>query len=156
MIATIEIERKNLSYTYDADGYMLTYKGRPIGGAGVKLPREKPLHWKHARANRHDNQQSAEREIAALIAGNGQGRFLEVITRIDAEQSYETEQEVCCHRVAIRYWGFTAKLTRDLRRDLTREGRQRAKHLIGQGYRSGDLNCLCGDEEIRGWWEIIT
>lgn len=156
MTATVEIERKNLSYTYNADGYTLTYKGRPIGGAGVQLPREKKLHWRHARANREQFQGDAEREIRLLLAGKGQSRFIEAIARIDAEQSYETESEVCCHRVAIRYWGFTSELTDELEAELTEHGEERAKFCIIDGCRSGDLNCLHGEEEIRGWWEIVT
>ena len=78
------------------------------------------------------------------------------MTTATATKSFETTVEVCCHRVAIRYWGFDAKLTADLKRDLTREGRQRAKRCIIDGCHSGDLNCLYGNEEIRGWWEIVT
>ena len=81
-----------------------------------------------------------------------------VKTADKATKSYETTVEVCCHRVALRYWGFDHKLTKDLKRTLMREGRSRAKHCIVEGYREGQLNCYYVDgkkeEEIRGWWEI--
>lgn len=31
-------------FTYDANGYSVSYKGTFLGGAGVKLPRAKKLH----------------------------------------------------------------------------------------------------------------
>jgi hypothetical protein len=79
-------------------------------------------------------------------------------TEVRARGTFETTVEICCHRVAIRYWGFDHKLTRDLKRTLVRHGIYRAKRCIIDGCRSGDLNCYYHDdateEEIRGWWEI--
>ena len=71
------------TYTADANGYMLFYKGQPLGGVGVKLPRSKPLHWKHARANAKENNEQAKREIAELESGAGQSRYRNVINGID-------------------------------------------------------------------------
>jgi hypothetical protein len=76
-------------------------------------------------------------------------------------KSFETTVEVCCHRVALRYWDFDAELTEELEADLTEEGERRAQECIIDGCHSGDLNCLYvddkgHDEEIRGWWEIET
>ena len=67
--------------------------------------------------------------------------------------------EVCCHRVAVRYWNFTHKLTDELKETLTNEGEERAKTCIIDGCSSGQLCCYYVDgkkeEEIFGWWEII-
>jgi hypothetical protein len=73
--------------------------------------------------------------------------------------TFETTVEVCCHRVALRYWGFTSKLTDGLREELTTSGEDRAKECINDDCREGELNCLHvadngSDEELRGWWEI--
>lgn len=45
--------------TVTADGYSVWKGALFIAGASVKLPREKPLHWKHALANRRDNLDAA-------------------------------------------------------------------------------------------------
>lgn len=29
------------------------------------------------------------------------------------------------------------------------------KHMIEEGYNEGELNCVVGDEEVRGWWKIV-
>lgn len=59
-------ERKNLEqqgfeFEITADGYTVRFKGEWVGGASVKLPREKHLHWKHRDANLRDNLESALR-----------------------------------------------------------------------------------------------
>ena len=83
-----------------------------------------------------------------------------VKTANKATQSYETTVEVCCHRVAVRYWGFDHELTDELIEVLTNEGEERAQSCIVEGYRSGQLCCFYHDdeteEEIFGWWEIET
>lgn len=76
------IESSNLSFTAGANGYMLLYKGKPIGGSGV-VRREKPLHWRHARGNVILFSDSAKREIASIIEGNGSKRYLDAIAEID-------------------------------------------------------------------------
>ena len=73
--------------------------------------------------------------------------------------TFETTVEVCCHRVALRYWDFTSELTDGLREELENHGEERAKECINNDCREGELNCLHvneddSDEEIRGWWEI--
>lgn len=45
--------------TVTADGYSVWRGALFVAGASVKLPREKPLHWKHAAADRRDNLNSA-------------------------------------------------------------------------------------------------
>ena len=42
-------------FEVDANRYFVKFQGKGLGGASVKLPREKPLHWRHAKANRRDN-----------------------------------------------------------------------------------------------------
>ena len=59
-----EIEKlKELGYhwKYDADSYRVWYKENFISGAGVKLPRSKPLHCKYRDANLKDNLESCIR-----------------------------------------------------------------------------------------------
>lgn len=74
--------------------------------------------------------------------------------------------EVCCHRVAWRYWqGFLNPRRRgisdELVEQLEREAEERAQHCIIEGCCCGDLNCLYvhpdgKEREIRGWWEILN
>lgn len=73
-------QRKDFSYTCNTRGYMLYYKGHPLGGAGT-LPSDKPMHWRHKRANLHMYKESAEYDIARLIQGNGQSRYLDIIDK---------------------------------------------------------------------------
>jgi hypothetical protein len=61
---------------------------------------------------------------------------------------------VCLHHVEYRYWGFETELSPELEELLEEAAEERAKFCINDGYHSGDLNCVYGDEEIRGWWEI--
>ena len=80
------MEHKALTYQADANGYTLFYCGKSIGGAGVKLPRENRLHWKHARANVKEFGEDARREIASLESGNGQQRFRDAMALINGEE----------------------------------------------------------------------
>jgi len=63
------MKREHFSYTADANGYMIKFLGEDIGGASVKLPRDKPLHWRHARANTAENKIQAERQIEGILNG---------------------------------------------------------------------------------------
>ena len=81
----MELSKDDFSYTYNADGYMIQYKGQNLGGASVMLPRSKTLHWQHARQNVRDNKESCEREINHVLNGRGQARFMEQIKRIDCK-----------------------------------------------------------------------
>ena len=74
-------------------------------------------------------------------------------------QNFETTVEVCCHRVAIRYWDFEHELTDELKELLTEDGAARAKECIINDYVEGQLCTYHVDddgneEEIFGWWEI--
>ena len=50
-----QLKEEGYEFEYDADSYKVVFKGKFVGAAGVKLPRNKPLHWKHRRANIKDN-----------------------------------------------------------------------------------------------------
>lgn len=63
-------------------GYMIFYKGNPIGGAGT-LPSSKPKHWRHKRADVKMYTEQSDREIEQLVQGNGQQRFVDVINKIN-------------------------------------------------------------------------
>ena len=114
-----------------------------------------------------------KKELAALIAKKGNARANRFVTDADfaarkpakkpakkaKTYEFETTVEVCCHRVALRYWDFTSRLTDALKDELTEHGEERAKTCIIDGCSSGELNCYYvngkREEEIRGWWEII-
>jgi hypothetical protein len=78
------LDKKHFTYEANADGYRLLYKGRYIGGAGVRLPREKPLHWRHARANVKMFGEQARAEIGYLVSGVEQRLMLNDILNEEA------------------------------------------------------------------------
>lgn len=49
-----ELEKLGYSFKISANGYDVKYDGRCIAAASVLLPREKPLHWRHAKQNMID------------------------------------------------------------------------------------------------------
>ena len=77
-----------LGFTADAWGYMLTYRGHNIGGAG--LAHRDPMHWRRAQQNREDFITDAKRDIESLKQGRGPKIAREAIAKIDAQQ--ETQQ----------------------------------------------------------------
>ncbi len=72
---------KDFDYIANRYGYMIKYKGKNIGGAGV-LGKPK-MHCKHAKQNIIDNIEYAKNEIDKLISGSGQERFINVIQTIN-------------------------------------------------------------------------
>lgn len=72
----------------NAQGYRILYKGHSIGGAGIlgqfkgrgRARRPFPT---RAIEQAHDYREQAQKEIAELMAGRGQARFRQEITRID-------------------------------------------------------------------------
>jgi hypothetical protein len=54
-----ELEADGYEFKIDADGYFVSFNGKGLGGAGVRLPRAKPLHWRHRRSNIIDNTAAA-------------------------------------------------------------------------------------------------
>jgi hypothetical protein len=49
------LNKEGYNFDYNADGYKVTFNGEFVGAAEVKLPRSKPLHWRHKQANIKDN-----------------------------------------------------------------------------------------------------
>lgn len=71
-------------YNASSKGYMLTYQGKNLGGAGTINTDKK--HWRTALKDLADYKASAERDISELQAGRGQKRYWDVICRIDREE----------------------------------------------------------------------
>jgi len=59
-----QLRTEGYKFDIDANGYRVWFGDKFLGGASVKLPREKPLHWRHRNANIKDNV-----EQALLIVG---------------------------------------------------------------------------------------
>jgi hypothetical protein len=82
-------------------------------------------------------------------------------TELRRKVSFEAVVKPCLHHVKIAYWDIEQELTEDLKESLIEHGEERAKECINNDYSSGELNCYYvdddgNDEEIRGWWKIIT
>lgn len=73
-------------------------------------------------------------------------------------EQIEGTVKVCCHRVTYRYetenLTFTEDNVKDITERLETETESRAKEMINEGNNCGELNCLIGEIEVRGWWEI--
>lgn len=80
----MQFDPTQLAFTADACGYMLIYRGQPIGGAG--LANRDRMHWRRAQANREMFAADARRDIERLKRGTGQPRYLDAIRQIDAQQ----------------------------------------------------------------------
>ena len=78
------MQKSDFSATVTSDGYMLLYKGKPIGGAGADK-RDTRVRRTSARkqADVKMYNETVAREIDALVAGRGQARYLKVIEKID-------------------------------------------------------------------------
>jgi hypothetical protein len=50
-----DLQNKGYEFKFNADGYSVKHDGIFLGGASVKLPRKKRLHWRHKAANVKDN-----------------------------------------------------------------------------------------------------
>ena len=75
----IPIEEKDLWYEYNTRGYMLYYKDRPIGGAGILKSA------KGCRSNLKLFKEEAEMDKRAILKGYGGQRYLEAIAEIQKE-----------------------------------------------------------------------
>ena len=74
---------EDLLYQCNVKGYMLYYKGKPIGGAGiVESCYEKK---KYPRSNVKLFRECAERDKAKILAGIGSKMYLDNIKKIDGE-----------------------------------------------------------------------
>jgi len=81
------LDKKHFTYEADAKGYRLFYKGRYIGGANEGGWKEKPLHWRHARANVKMFGEQAQMEIGYLSDGSEQRLMLNDILKEEASHS---------------------------------------------------------------------
>lgn len=72
----------------------------------------------------------------------------------ETKRDHDGTVEVCAHTVSFSYWNSPVDITRDVEEILEEEAESRAKEMINQGCRQGELNCLVNDDEIRGWWRI--
>jgi len=54
-----ELRKKGYQFAISADGYSVFFNEVFLGGASVKLPRSKPLHWRHRVANIKSNVEQA-------------------------------------------------------------------------------------------------
>ncbi len=68
---------------------------------------------------------------------------------------YASTTEICAHRIVYRFWTSDEKdIPVELHERLDEEAESRVKHMIPEGYRSGELNYEDEDVSLRGWWEI--
>lgn len=77
---------EDISYTYDARGYMMYYKGQPIGGAGIDRTA------RPSRANIKLFKRSAEvtkRELVAGLGGEYMTACILAIDRAEREKNHD-------------------------------------------------------------------
>jgi hypothetical protein len=80
----MELEKKDFTYTNNKGGYMIHYKGKPIGGAGT-LTKGSNLRGRAAVKQSHDYAEMARYDIDRLVSGNGNDYYKEVINKINNE-----------------------------------------------------------------------
>lgn len=73
------INEKDITYSYDTKGYMLYYKDKPIGGAGIDK------YAKGCRSNLKFFREQAAHDKRAILNGYGEKRYLECIAKIEEE-----------------------------------------------------------------------
>lgn len=77
---------EDISYYYNAKGYMMTYKGRPIGGAGIDRTA------RGCRSNLKLFKQAAETTKSELARGGGSEYMKACIMEIDrAEEGHNAD-----------------------------------------------------------------
>ena len=74
------MKTEDISYCYNTKGYMMYYKGKPIGGAGIDKSA------KGCRANLKLFRKLAEMDKQNLLAGHGSKMYLDYIKKIDDER----------------------------------------------------------------------
>jgi hypothetical protein len=83
-----------LTFRCGESGYMIFYRGQPIGGAGTlrhTTGREPSMHWRHRRANIRLFADAARREIARLKEGGGPQFMRDVMATVDQQPPVESE-----------------------------------------------------------------
>jgi hypothetical protein len=78
------MNRDDFKVIADSRGYMIHYKGKPIGGAGISKDAKGPT-GRQATAQAMDYLKYGDSDIQAILAGTGQQRFYDEIKRIDAD-----------------------------------------------------------------------
>lgn len=76
---TMTVAASDLHYEYNTRGYMLYYKGKPIGGAGIGPEA------KGCGANLKLFRECADREKKNIIDGYGERRYYDAMRKIDEE-----------------------------------------------------------------------
>lgn len=76
----MRFKREDFHYSYDTRGYMIYYKGRPIGGAGIDKSA------KGCRLNLKLFRDYAESEVKSICAGYVSPHMLDEIKKIDSEE----------------------------------------------------------------------
>ena len=77
----MNISPSDIHYEYDTRGYMLYYKDKPLGGAGIDK------HAKGCRANLKLFKESAEIEKRNLLNGRGRKDMIAIIEKINEEET---------------------------------------------------------------------
>lgn len=75
--------RKDFTYEYSSRGYMLFYKGQPIGGAGILHSARGPV-GRQVAPQLAENKKDAETAIQNILVGNPGRIYKEAIEKIDA------------------------------------------------------------------------
>lgn len=75
------MNREDFSYHATAEGYMLRYKGKDIGGAGIMG--KYSGYGRQRTAQMRSYIEACEREINLICNGQGQPRFMQAIRDID-------------------------------------------------------------------------
>lgn len=73
------IASSDIHYEYNTRGYMMFYKGKPIGGAGIGAEA------KGCRSNLKLFRECADREKKNILAGYCERRYYDAIREIDEE-----------------------------------------------------------------------
>jgi hypothetical protein len=74
--------REDFTFNASSTGYMILYKGKPIGGAS-SLPSSKKKHWRHAQADVKMHTETAKLTIRLLLAGEGYKFMTDAMKVID-------------------------------------------------------------------------
>jgi hypothetical protein len=121
---------KSAGYTwkYNADGYQVFYKEIFVCGAGVKLPRSKPLHWRHAKQNVKDFHESCVRE--------SNRHYTNALTRIEylrKELKAEREAQIAKEETAKKSTNLSKFLVNVEARIYAQLSKQLADQMFAEG-----------------------
>jgi hypothetical protein len=127
-----QLKEEGYELKYNTDGYEVWYQKQFIAGASVKLPRDKLLHWRHARANirgflenaivvaqRHKQQSLVKsRKTIEQI----QDEYFEKRKQLIAEHLRSQDQE--SYDIKIKELNIQEDIEIELARNMTSEGVQ--------------------------------